>query len=110
MSEVISFEEFKRVDIRIAVIKSVDLHPNADKLYIVKLDVGPEGEKQSCAGLRPYYTPEELVGKKVAVVLNLAPAKMRGEVSETMMLAGQDGTVVGLLTLERDLAPGSRVF
>lgn len=109
MSETISFEEFKRIDIRIATVKSVEPHPNADRLYVVKLDLGPDGEKQSCAGLRAHYTPDQLVGRKVAVVYNLAPARMRGEVSETMMLAGQDGEVVAVLTPDKDLAPGSRV-
>ena len=110
MPEEISFEDFMKVDIRIAEVKSVEPHPNADKLFIVKLDVGPEGEKQTCAGLKPYYEPEELVGKKVAIVLNLAPAKMRGEISETMMLAGQEGDTVAILTPEKDLAPGSKVI
>jgi len=110
MAGEISFEDFMKIDIRVARIKSVEEHPNADKLYIIKLDVGPEGEKQTCAGLKPYYQPEELVGKKVAIVLNLAPAKMRGEVSETMMLAGQDGDVVAILSPEKDLAPGSKVL
>jgi len=110
MAGEISFEDFMKIDIRVARIKSVEEHPNADKLYIIKLDVGPEGEKQTCAGLKPYYQPEELVGKKVAIVLNLAPAKMRGEVSETMMLAGQDGDVVAILSPEKDLAPGSKVI
>ena len=110
MPDTISIEEFRKVDIRIAIIKSVQPHPNADKLYVIKLDVGPEGEKQTCAGLRPYYAPEQLMGKRVAVVLNLAPAKVRGEVSETMMLAGQEGAVVAVLTPEKDLAPGSKVY
>ncbi|MHC4711794.1 MAG: methionine--tRNA ligase subunit beta [Planctomycetota bacterium] len=109
MAQEISFDEFKRADLRIALIKSVEPHPNADKLYVIKLDVGTEGEKQTCAGLKPWYEPDELVGKKVAVVLNLAPAKMRGEISETMLLAGEDGDVVAILTPEKDLAPGSKV-
>lgn len=110
MSEQISFDEFKRIDVRIARIASVQAHPNAEKLYIIKLDVGPEGERQTCAGLKPYYRPEELVGKLVAVILNLAPAKVRGEISETMMLAGQEGPVVAVLSPEKPLAPGSKVY
>lgn len=110
MPDEISFEDFKKVDIRVARIKSVDPHPNADRLYIIKLDVGPEGEKQTCAGLKPYYEPDELVGRKVAIVLNLAAAKMRGEISETMILAGQDGDVVAVLSPEKNLAPGSKVI
>ncbi len=109
MPEEISIEDFLKVDMRVAQVKSVHPHPNADKLYIVKLDVGATGEKQTCAALKPYYSPDELVGKKVAIVLNLAPAKMRGELSETMMLACQDGDLVALLTPEKDLAPGSKV-
>jgi len=110
MAETISIDDFRKIDIRIARIKSVDPHPNADKLYVIKLDVGPEGERQTCAGFRPYYSPEQLVGRKVAVVLNLAPAKVRGEISETMILAGQDGPVVALLLPEKELAPGSKVY
>ncbi len=109
MSDVVSYEDFMKLDLRIARVKTVEPHPNADKLYIIKLDVGPEGERQTCAGLKPYYQPQELVGKKVAIVFNLAPAKMRGEISETMMLAGQEGDVVAILTPEKDLAPGSKV-
>jgi methionine--tRNA ligase beta chain len=107
--QLITFDEFKKLDLRVALVKSVVPHPNADKLYLVKLDVGPEGERQSCAGLRAFYQPEELVGKKVVIVFNLTPAKMRGEISETMMLAGTDGPVVAVLTPEKDLAPGSRI-
>ncbi len=110
MSEEITIDDFKKIDIRIATVKSVEPHPNAEKLYVVKLDVGEEGERQTCAGLRPYYEPAELVGKKVAIVFNLAPAKVRGEISQTMMLAGQDGTTVGVLTPQRDLAAGSKVY
>lgn len=109
MTEPISIDDFKKIDLRIALVKSVEPHPNADKLYIVKLDVGPEGERQTCAGMRPYYTPEELVGRKVVIVLNLAPAKVRGELSETMMLAANDTERVALLIPEKDLPPGSRI-
>ena len=110
MSEEVTFDEFMKVDIRIAKVISAEPHPNADKLIVLKLDVGELGIKQSCAGLMGYYEPEELVGKTVAVVFNLAPAKMRGEMSETMMLAGQEGETVALLVPEKDLAPGSRVY
>lgn len=110
MSEEITFDEFKKVDIRIAKVISAEPHPNADKLFVVKLDLGELGEKQSCAGLRGYYEAEELVGKTVAVVANLAPAKLRGEISETMMLAGQEGETVSLLAPDKGLAPGSKVY
>ena len=110
MPDEITFDEFKKIDIRIARIKSVEDHPNADKLYVIKLDVGELGEKQTCAGLKSYYKPDELVGKTVAVVANLAPAKLRGEVSETMLLAGQQDETVSILVPEKPIEPGSRVY
>ena len=110
MSGTVSFDEFKKMDIRVAKVLSVDEHPNADKLYLIQLDLGPEGRKQTCAGLKPYYSADELQGKSVAVVANLEPARVRGEVSETMMLAGQEGETVSLLVPDRELAPGSKVY
>ncbi len=102
MSEnTISFEEFQSMDLRTGTVKAVEEHPNADKLYVVQIDVG-DTEKQSCAGLRPHFEPEELEGKHVIVVNNLEPTELRGETSECMMLAvdTEDGDVVLLTTAE----------
>lgn len=78
-------DPFSKLDLRVAVIKSVEQHPNADKLYIVKVDMGEE--RTLCAGLKGVYQPEELIDKTIVVVANLQPADLRGVKSEGMMLA-----------------------
>ncbi|MES2154866.1 MAG: methionine--tRNA ligase [bacterium] len=105
----VTIEEFQRIHIRIAKIKSVENHPKADKLYVLKLDAGDLGERQVVAGLKAHYKPEELVGKTVAFVANLKPAVLRGVESQGMVLAGDDGTLVGVLTPDRALPAGSKV-
>lgn len=108
--DLIQFEDFFKVDLRIGkIIEAMD-HPNADKLFLLKVDLGTE-QRQLCAGLRGHYTAEQLVGKNIVVVANLAPRKMRGEVSQGMLLAAssEDKSQVILLTTEADLAPGSLI-
>ncbi len=105
----ISFMDFKKTELRIGEVVSVENHPNADKLYVLKVNTG-DGERQLVAGLRPYYKPEELQGKKVVVVVNLDPAVLRGQKSEGMLLAAQDGSSVVILVPERDVRPGSPIL
>ncbi len=78
-------------------IKKVEEHPDADKLYVLKVDVGNE-ERQLVAGLRDFYKPEELQDKKVVVLKNLKPVKLRGKLSQGMMLAAEKDNAVVLLT------------
>ena len=104
----ITFDEFKRLDLRVGKIVAVEDHPNADKLYVVKVDLGEE-ERQLVAGLRPYYEAEALVGKQVVVVANLEPAVLRGEESQGMLLAVADGPDVVILQPEREVSPGARI-
>ncbi len=104
----ISIQDFSEIDLRVAVIKSAEEHPDADKLVVLKVDSG-DGEKQLVAGIKNYYSTEELVGKKIIVVNNLAPAVLRGVESQGMLLAARDGEEVVLLTTEKDVEPGSRV-
>ncbi len=104
-----SYADFKKVQLKIAEVLSVANHPNADKLYLLKIRIGEE-ERQIVAGLRPYYQPEQLQGKKIVVVANLEPRAVRGEVSNGMLLAAQDGTNVIFLTPERDIASGSTIL
>ena len=94
-------------DLRVGVIKKVEDHPNADRLYILTVDVGEE--RRLVAGLKDFYTKEELVGKRVIVVKNLKKKKIRGVVSEGMLLAADDGESVGLLTTLFKVEPGARV-
>lgn len=104
----VSFDEFKKIDLRIAKVLSVEAHPNADKLYVLRVDMGA-GERQLVAGLTSWYTPEQLTGKSVVVVANLEPASLRGVESEGMLLACQDGERVMILQPEGEAAPGSKV-
>jgi methionyl-tRNA synthetase len=107
---VISFEDFLKVKMRVAKVVEALPHPNADKLILLKVDLGDE-RRQVCAGLRGYYEPQALVGKNIILVTNLAPRKMRGEMSEGMLLAATtDGQAdVVLLTTDREVPPGSPI-
>ncbi len=104
----ISIQGFSEIDLRVAEIKAVEEHPDADKLLVLKIDTG-DGEKQLVTGIKNHYSAEELVGKKIIIVNNLAPAVLRGVESQGMLLAARDGGKVVLLTTEKDVEPGSRV-
>ena len=108
--EEISFKEFQKMDLRTATIRKVEEHPNADKLYILKLDVGGE-IKQSCSGLKGQYTPEDLEGRKVVVLNNLETAELRGKKSEVMVLAAEDEDGnVSLLKTDKEMENGVKVI
>ncbi len=96
MTDQISFEQFQETDLRTATIVEVTEHPNADKLYIMQVDLGDE-TKQTCAGLKPHFEPEELEGRQVIAVANLEPSELRGETSECMVLAVDSDDDVVLL-------------
>ncbi len=104
----ISIQDFSGIDLRVAEIKAVEEHPNADKLLVLKIDAG-DGEKQLVAGIKNHYSAEELIGRKIIVVNNLAPAVLRGVESQGMLLAARDDDKVVLLTTEKDVKSGSRV-
>jgi len=104
----ITIDDFRKIDLRVAQIKEVKEHPNADKLYLIQIEVGGE-IKQLVAGIRKAYTKEELVGKKVIVVNNLEPATIRGEISNGMLLAASDDQGMAVLTLDKEVALGSLV-
>lgn len=106
----ISFDDFAKLDLRVAKVLEAREHPNADRLIVLRIDLGTE-QRQLVAGLRGYYEPADLVGRLIVVVKNLAPRKMRGEESQGMLLAASDEgkSQVILLTPERDIAPGSHV-
>ncbi len=104
----ISIQDFSEIDLRVAEIKAVEEHPDADKLLVLKIDTG-DGEKQLVAGIKNHYSAEELIGRKIIIVNNLAPAVLRGVESQGMLLAARDDDKVVLLTTEKDVKPGSRV-
>jgi len=108
----ISFDDFTKLDIRIAKVLEASDHPNADKLICMKIDIGGE-ERQIIAGLRPFCAAAALVGKEIVVVVNMAPRKMRGLESNGMLLAatvgGEQLTDVVVLTPDKQVPPGSPV-
>lgn len=104
----ISFDQFTQLDIRIAKIVSVEEIEGADRLYKVTLDVGELGERTVAAGIKAWYAPEELVGKLVPYLTNLAPRKLRGVLSQGMILAA-GGERAFLLHPEQEVAPGTIV-
>lgn len=104
----VSFEEFKKLSIKVAQIKEVKDHPNADKLYLMTIDVGGEN-RQIVAGIKPHYRPEELKGKKIVVIDNLEPAQIRGIESEAMLLAAQDASNLAVIVPDKDIAIGAKV-
>ena len=104
----ITFDQFKALDIRIAKVKTCENHPDADKLYLATVDLDGE-EKKVVAGLREHYTPEELIGKQVVVLANLEPATIRGVESQGMILATKDDEKQAVLTTDREMKIGSKV-
>ena len=105
----VSFDEFKKLDLRVACVVSCERVPKKDKLLKVELDVGPLGHRHVVAGLAQFTTPEELVGKRVIIVANLKPAKIGGILSQGMILAIGQEAIVGLLAPDRDVAVGSAI-
>ncbi|MBI5359729.1 MAG: hypothetical protein HZA48_04010 [Planctomycetes bacterium] len=105
----ITAEEFSKIDLRIARVVSVSDHPNANKLYIMQIDIGGGNTKQVVAGLKQYMNPESLLNKLVVVVNNLEPATLRGVDSQAMLLAAEHDSAVILIVPEKDFPPGTRV-
>ncbi|BAA30090.1 methionine--tRNA ligase [Pyrococcus horikoshii] len=106
--EYVKFEDFAKLDLRVGKIIEVKDHPNADKLYIVKVDLGKE-VRTLVAGLKKYYKPEELLNKYVIIVANLEPKKLRGVESQGMLLAADDGENVALLMPDKEVKLGAKV-
>ncbi len=104
----IPFEEFSKLDLRVGKVISVEDHPNAERLYLVTVDFGSE-KRRLVAGLKKYYSKDELLGKKIIVVMNLEQKEIRGIKSEGMLLAADDGETVSLLTVDRDVELGSKI-
>jgi methionyl-tRNA synthetase len=103
-----TLEEFKKIELKVAEIKEVIEHPNADKLYVIVIDLGDK-TKQIVAGIKSSYAKEDLVGKQVIVVDNLEPALLRGVESQGMLLAASDETGIFIISPERKVKLGSIV-
>ena len=107
-SGVITYDDFAKVQLRVAEVVAAEKMPNADKLLKLQLDLGGE-RRQVISGIAPWYAPEELVGKKLVCVVNLKPAKLRGEWSEGMILAASEGDRLRVVTVDGDMPGGSVV-
>lgn len=107
-SEEISLEEFSRIDLRVAEVKEAERVEGASKLLRLKIDLGSE-QRQIVAGIAEQYSPEDLIGRRIVMVANLKPAKIRGIQSKGMLLAAKDGKVLSLVCVDKDVKGGSTV-
>ena len=107
--DMITYDDFVKLDIRIGTIKEAAEHPDADKLLILKIDEGKDELRQVVAGIKSKYTPEELIGKQIAFIANLEPRELRGEVSQGMILAASGEDKLAFLTVEKEVPVGSKV-
>jgi methionyl-tRNA synthetase len=97
-----------KVDLRVAEVIHAEPIKKADRLLKIQLDLGYE-KRQVVSGIAKYYKPEELIGKKVICVVNLKPVKLRGELSQGMILAGSQDDILSVATVDSSLPNGSRV-
>lgn len=106
----ITFEEFKKLDLRVGEIKAAEEIQGADKILKIRVDLGGE-ERELVAGIKKFYTIDSLIGKKIAVLTNLEPRAIRGVTSHGMLLAAsnEDKACLSLLILETDLPAGSKI-
>jgi len=104
----ITFEDFKKIEIKIGKIISAEKVPEADKLIKLEIDLGAE-KRQIVAGISQFYEPDYLIGKEIPVVANLEPKKLKGVESQGMILAASAEGIPVLLYPEKDVPPGSIV-
>jgi methionyl-tRNA synthetase len=107
--ELLSIEEFMKIDLRVAVIRAAEKVAGADKLLKMQIDLGGGKERQIVAGIALAYEAEALVGKRIVVVTNLKPARIRGVESNGMLLAADLGGRPIVATFEEEIPPGTRV-
>ena len=104
----LTIDDFRKIELKVARITAVADHPNADKLYVLTVDAG-DAVKQIVAGIKRGYTKEELVGKSVVLVNNLAPVVLRGVESQGMLLAASDQDSMAVLSLDKPMKPGAAI-
>ena len=111
MADMIKYDDFAKLDLRVGTIKKVEDIEGADKLYKLEVDVGESSPRTICAGIKKFYSKDELIGKQIIVICNLEPRKMRGIDSNGMLLAAStaDDSNVILLSPEKNIDSGSKV-
>lgn len=105
----IQFEDFLKVQLKVGEIVEAEKHPNADRLLALKVEVGEERPRSIVAGIAAKYAADDLVGKKIVIVANLKPRKLRGVLSEGMLLAATGDELEGLVTVDPGVNFGSTV-
>jgi methionyl-tRNA synthetase len=108
LKEPIPYEHFDKLDLRVGEIVKAENHPNADKLVVLTVNIGKP--VTVVAGIKQWYDPSELVGKKVVLLANLEPITLRGVKSNGMILAAQDSSGVSLLSIDKPVEPGSKIL
>jgi methionyl-tRNA synthetase len=104
----IQMADFEKLDLRVGIIQSAEKIEKSDKLLKLVVDIGLE-QRQVVAGIAGKYLPDVLIGKRIILICNLAPAKIRGVLSEGMLLAAGDGSVLGLATFLEEIPAGKRI-
>lgn len=111
MTENISFDQFKKLEMKVGQIKNVDDIEGADRLYKLTVDIGDPDPRTIVAGIKLFYSKEELLEKKIVILANLEPKELKGTISHGMLLAGVEDEPkrVVVLTVDKDVKVGSRV-
>lgn len=104
----INFDEFKKVELRVAKVIEAERVEGSEKLIKLQVDLGSE-QKQIIAGIGKFYEPENLIGKEIAIVANLEPRKLMGLESHGMILCASDGNTLAFLTPEKFITPGAEI-
>lgn len=108
---IVTIDDFAKLDLRVAVVLAAERVPKTEKLLKLELDLGFE-QRTIVSGIAAFYEPEGLVGKRIVIIANLKPAKIRGVESRGMLLAAGgrgEGEELGLITLDKEIPPGTRV-
>ena len=108
LGDTINIDDFGKIDLRVAEVKSCEKVPKSDKLLCLQLDDG-FGNRQVVSGIAKWYKPEDLVGKKIIVVANLSPAKLRGVESQGMIVAADVGEDARVIFVDKDIPNGSKL-
>ncbi len=105
----ITIDQFRQLELKVGTVTAAEPHPNADRLVVLRVDLGEPEQRQIVAGIRGHYAPEALVGRQVVVVANLEPAKLRGVESQGMLLAASSDDRVVLVRPDEALPAGATV-